>query len=96
MPQGAACHLKEENRNCLRNMGTVIYLDVDEEGSLASVSGWMRVALCLRARTPEKKYMTLLRQREAIYRESAHWIVPVKDEGAWQLAEEIEKIVKSA
>ncbi len=92
---GGGLPLKEENRNCLRNMGTVIYLDVDEEVL------WQRLRLdesrpLLAGQNPREKIHDLLRQREAIYRESAHWIVPVKDEGAWQLAEEIEKIVKSA
>ncbi len=68
---GGGVVLRPENRDLLKRLGYVVWLDTPVESILERTSRNHSRPL-LRTEDPEKRIRTLMREREALYAESAH------------------------
>ena len=73
---GGGLPLREENRELLKKLGTVIYLKVSPETVKERLKGDTTRPL-LAGPDPEKKIRELLEYREPLYEQAAHYIVDV-------------------
>jgi len=85
---GGGLPLREENRNLLKNMGTVVFLKVQPETVLRRLKGDTTRPL-LQGEDAKKKVEDLLAYRIPLYQEAAHMAVDVDDKGAEEIAREI-------
>lgn len=85
---GGGIVLREENRRTLRDLGCVVYLFADEETLFARVSRNDRRPL-LHTADPRATLSALLRAREGLYRECAHFTVETSARTHAEVAAEV-------
>lgn len=85
---GGGIVLREGNRQLLRGLGCVVFLCADEETLFARVSRNDKRPL-LRTADPRATLVALLRAREGIYRECAHFTVDTSARSHAQVASEV-------
>ena len=90
---GGGTPLRKENRQLLRELGTVIYLKVSPEAVFERLKGDTTRPL-LQGDDPMKKIRTLLNEREELYREAADIIISTDGKKPVQVVEEIVKLLK--
>lgn len=90
---GGGMPLREENRELLQKIGTVIYLKTSEEEIVKRVSGDESRPL-LSGADLEKKVRRLMAERESIYVKTAGKEVLTDEKSPEEIAEEIENIIK--
>lgn len=90
---GGGLPLREENRNILKKLGTVIYLQVRPETVLKRLEGDTTRPL-LMGDDVEGRIRSLLAFREPIYAGAAHRVVPVDGRAVGEIVEEIKGIMK--
>lgn len=90
---GGGMPLREENRELLQKIGTVIYLKTSEEEIVKRVSGNESRPL-LSGADLEKKVRRLMAERESIYVKTAGKEVLTDEKSPEEIAEEIENIIK--
>lgn len=91
---GGGAVLAPENRDCLRETGTVIYLHAPPE-VLYERTRHDRNRPLLQVDDPLQKLKQLYEQRDPIYRNTAHLVVDSKSGAAMHLAQQIECELKS-
>lgn len=82
---GGGMPVRKENRELLRSLGTVVYLEASKETIVKRVSGDCTRPL-LQGEDLEKKVTDLMSLRERIYRETAHRIVQTDEKTQEELA----------
>ncbi len=90
---GGGTPLREENRRLLKELGTVIYLEVSPETVWTRLKGDTTRPL-LQGDDPMRKIRTLLEEREELYRDAADIIIPVDGKKPAQVVDEIVKKLK--
>lgn len=85
---GGGMPVREENRELLRNLGTVIYLKTSKEEIIRRVSGDTNRPL-LQGGSLEEKVTALMNAREHIYQETAHREIMTDGKDPKGVAEEI-------
>ena len=85
---GGGIVLREDNRRLLRELGCVVFLSADEATLFARVSRHDRRPL-LRTADPRATLTALLRAREGLYRECAHFAVDTSDRTHAEVAAEV-------
>lgn len=85
---GGGVVLREANRRCLHERGTVIYLWTPVEKQLARTRH-DRSRPLLQTDNPEEKLQALFRERDPLYREVAHHVVSTASGNMRDIAEEI-------
>lgn len=88
---GGGMPVREENRELLRKLGTVIYLKTSKEEILRRVSGDTGRPL-LQGGSLEKKVTALMNAREQIYMETAHRILYTDGKSPWEIRQELLQI----
>jgi shikimate kinase len=91
---GGGAVLSAENRDCLRETGTVIYLHAPPE-VLYERTRHDRNRPLLQVHDPLQKLKQLYEQRDPLYRTTAHLIVDSKSGAAMHLAQQIESELNS-
>ncbi|MDK4679944.1 shikimate kinase [Kingella negevensis] len=90
---GGGAVLREENQQCLKQSGTVIYLHVQPETLFERIRGDQNRPL-IQVEDPLQKLQNLYTQRDPIYRRTAHIILDIELSGSLktfnQLLESIE------
>ena len=84
---GGGLPLREENREILRKLGTVIYLKVSLETVANRLKGDDTRPL-LKGNNPEQKIRELLDYREPLYEMAAHYVIDVNGRTPGEIAEE--------
>ena len=84
---GGGLPLREENRELLKKLGTVIYLKVSPETVKERLKGDTTRPL-LAGPDPEKKIRELLEYREPLYEQAAHYTVDVNGRAPEAIGEE--------
>ena len=87
---GGGMPVREENRELLRNIGTVVYLNTSKEEIIRRVSGDKNRPL-LQGGALEEKVTTLMNAREQIYIETAHKVVITDGKEPMEIVENITK-----
>lgn len=90
---GGGMPLREENRELLRKIGTVIYLKTSEEEIIKRVSKGKNRPL-LSGDGLEKKVRNLMAQREEIYLRTAQEEIVTDGKSPMEIAREIENRIK--
>lgn len=90
---GGGMVLREENRELLKQLGTVFYLKAMPETVYERVKGDTKRPL-LQCENPLNRIREMLSQREAAYEASANYIVMVDDKKQQEIAEKIKEIGK--
>ena len=85
---GGGMPVREENRELLRNLGTVVYLRTTKEEIIRRVSGDVNRPL-LQGGALEEKVTALMNAREHIYQETAHREVLTDGKNPIELVDEI-------
>ena len=85
---GGGMPVREENRELLRNLGTVVYLRTTKEEIIRRVSGDVNRPL-LQGGALEEKVTALMNAREHIYQETAHREVLTDGKNPTELVDEI-------
>ena len=85
---GGGMPVREENRERLRNLGTVVYLRTTKEEIIRRVSGDVNRPL-LQGGALEEKVTALMNAREHIYQETAHREVLTDGKNPTELVDEI-------
>ena len=85
---GGGVPVREENRELLRNLGTVVYLRTTKEEIIRRVSGDVNRPL-LQGGALEEKVTALMNAREHIYQETAHREVLTDGKNPTELVDEI-------
>ena len=91
---GGGAVLAEENRACLKETGTVIYLHAPPE-VLYERTRHDRNRPLLQVEDPLRKLKQLYEQRDPLYRNTAHLVVDSKSGAAMHLAQQIESELNS-
>jgi shikimate kinase len=89
---GGGAPMRDENRQTMRDRGTVVWLTAPPETILARMSDDATTAMRrpnLTDEGPLKEILTLLERREPIYREAAHHVVDTEGKPPEQLVGEI-------
>ena len=86
---GGGLPMQEENRNILRQLGTIIYLEVTKETILDRIGRDMSRPL-LMGEDREEKVSSLLEERDPTYRELADFTVVTDMRSFYEIIEEIE------
>jgi shikimate kinase len=89
---GGGAPVRPENRGPMRQCSYVVWLTARPETVLARMSGDNTTAArrpSLTDRDPLEEIIQLLRSREPIYRETAHWVVDTEGKTPEQLTDEI-------
>lgn len=90
---GGGLPMREENRELLKKLGTVVYLSVTPETVLKRLEGDTTRPL-LAGEHPERKVRELLDLRTPIYKEACHFEAAVDGRTVEELADEIERGVE--
>ncbi len=85
---GGGLPLREENQTLLKNLGLVIYLQIQPSTVLKRLKGDTSRPL-LQGGDAQEKVTTLLTQRAPIYQKAAHLSIDVDNKTLNQIAEEI-------
>ena len=85
---GGGMPVREENRELLRNLGSVVYLRTSKEEIIRRVSGDVNRPL-LQGGALEEKVTALMNAREHIYQETAHREVLTDGKNPTELVDEI-------
>ena len=85
---GGGMPVKEENRELLRSLGTVVYLRTSKDEIIRRVSGDVNRPL-LQGGALEEKVTALMNAREHIYQETAHREVLTDGKNPIELVDEI-------
>ncbi|APZ44322.1 shikimate kinase AroK [Acidihalobacter ferrooxydans] len=85
---GGGAVLKPENRELLKSRGFVVYLTVPLELQLRRTRRDRKRPL-LQTPNPRKRLQQLNRERDPLYRETAHWIVDTQRNDSQRLAREL-------
>lgn len=85
---GGGMPVREENRQLLRNLGTVVYLKTSKEEIIRRVSGNKNRPL-LQGGNLEEKVTGLMKAREEIYLETAHKILTTDSKSVSKLVNDI-------
>ena len=91
---GGGLPLKEENRQLLKQLGTVVFLKVSPETVVERLKGDTKRPL-LQGDDVNLRVAKLLAERESIYIEAAHEVVEADGRDFDEIVEEIEAIVKA-
>jgi shikimate kinase len=89
---GGGAPLRPENRQAMREAGKVIWLTAQPETILVRMTADATTATrrpSLTDRAPYEEIAALLKKREPIYRELAHWTVDTEGRTPEELVEEI-------
>jgi shikimate kinase len=89
---GGGAPVRQENRRPMRESNHVVWLTARPETILARMSGDHTTAArrpSLTEHDPLEEIVQLLRTREPIYRETAHWVVDTEGKTPEQLTDEI-------
>ncbi len=86
---GGGLPMREENRELLKQLGTIIYLEVRKETILQRVERDASRPL-LMGEDREEKVSRLLEERDSIYRELADFTVVTDNRSFFEIMEEIE------
>ena len=89
---GGGLPMKEENRQLLKKMGTVIYLKATEETIYNRLKTDTTRPL-LQGDNPKQKIQKLMEQREEIYCQASDYIVEVDDKEVVDITEEIKNLL---
>lgn len=90
---GGGTPLSSENRELLRELGTVVWLKVSPETVYERLQGDTTRPL-LQGKDPMEKIRALLREREALYAEAADIVVETDKKKITQVVEEIAAALK--
>lgn len=85
---GGGLPMREENRNLLRQIGTVVYLRIKPESVYERLKNDTTRPL-LQCEDPLSKIKDLMAQRAPLYEEAAHIIVDVDDKNMEEVLESI-------
>ncbi len=89
---GGGAVTRAPNRTALHDRGTVIYLFTPVAMQLARTSRDRNRPL-LQTSNPEQRLTQLLKERDPLYREVAHYVVETNDGSARELAQKIIQII---
>ena len=89
---GGGLPIREENRQLLKKLGTVIYLKATEETIYKRLKNDTTRPL-LQGDNPKQKIKNLMDQREEIYCQASEYIVEVDSKKVKDIMEEIQKLL---
>ena len=82
--------LREENRQLLKKLGTVVYLRAKPETIAEHLKGDTTRPL-LQTENPVQKIREMLEKRAPVYEQAADWILDVDHKSFEQILDEIER-----
>ena len=89
---GGGLPMREENREYLKELGTVVYLRAEAKTIMKRLSGDTKRPL-LQGAKPEEKILALMEERDPIYEEIAEVKITTDNKNHNQIVEEVQKYV---
>jgi len=91
---GGGTVLSEQNRKIMKEIGTIVYLDVDKSILLDRILNADELPAFLDKDKPEKSFEEILDKRKPIYSEIADYRIKIKDEPVSEILKKINENLK--